>query len=178
MLISDAVSQDFIGNVDLKTKSVHFYVQRNSIFNTPKSIIPFESARLNEGDAFSLSSGIFTAPVNGIYHFQFSAVKGLHDTYLDIILQVNGANIALAYTHQPYSPGNIVVSLSASLRLAAGDKVNLFNLNNGGLHDSTVPRICNHGKVKPTIYRFLQVNGTKIALEYTHQSSSGFLASE
>ena len=137
MLISDAVSQDFIGNVDLKTKSVHFYVQRNSIFNTPKSIIPFELARLNEGDAFNLSSGIFTAPVNGIYHFQFSAVKGLHDTYLDIFLQVNGANIALAYTHQPYSPGNIVVSMSASLRLAAGDKVNLFNLNNGGLHDST-----------------------------------------
>jgi len=137
MLISVAVSQKFIGNVDLKTKSVHFYVQKNSFFNTPQSIIPFESARLNEGDAFSLLSGIFTAPVNGIYHFQFSAVKDLHEPYLDIILQVNGANIALAYTNQPFASAYVVVSLSASLRLAAGDKVNLFNLNSGGLHDST-----------------------------------------
>ena len=64
----------------------------------PKSIIPFELARLNEGDAFSLPSGIFTAPVNGIYHFQFSAVKPLPYMFLDVFLQVNGANIAPDYT--------------------------------------------------------------------------------
>ena len=121
------MSQEFIGNVDLKTKSVHFYVQRNSIFNTPKSNIPFELARLNEGDAFNLSSGIFTVPVNGIYHFQFSAVKSLPYKYLDIFLQVNGTNIALAYTIQSSSGTSTVISLSSSLRLAVSDRVNLFN---------------------------------------------------
>jgi len=137
MLISVSVSQEFIGNVDLKTKSVHFYVQRNSSFDNPKSIIPFELARLNEGDAFSLPSGIFTAPVNGIYHFQFSAVKAPPYNYLDIFLQVNGENIALAYTIQSSSGTSTVISLSSSLRLAVSDRVNLFNFNNGGFHDNT-----------------------------------------
>jgi len=109
----------------------------------PKSIIPFELARLNEGDAFSLPSGIFTAPVNGIYHFQFSAVKPLPYMFLDVFLQVNGANIALAYTYQPSSGSSDAISLSASLRLAASDRVNLFNLNNGGLIDTTDDH-CSH----------------------------------
>jgi len=107
-------------------------VQRNSPFNTSQSIIPFELARLNEGDAFDLSSGIFTAPGNGIYHFQFSAVKYLAYSYLDIFLQLNGANVALAYTSQSSTGSSEVISLSASLRLAAGDKVNLFNNGNAG----------------------------------------------
>ena len=135
-MISVAVSQVFIGNVDLKTKSVHYYVQRNSSFNAPRSIIPFQLARLNEGDAFNLSSGIFTVPVNGIYHFQFSAVKAPPYNHLDIFLQVNGENIALAYTLQSSSGSSTVISLSASLRLAASDRVNLFNFNNGGFHDN------------------------------------------
>ena len=120
----------------MRTKSVHFYVQRNSHFNTPGSVIPFELARLNEGEAFSLSSGIFTAPVKGIYHFQFSAVKSLPYKYLDIFLQVNGTNIALAYTHQPYSGSSDPIFLSVSLRLAASDRVNLFNSGEGGFHDN------------------------------------------
>ena len=121
-----------LGNVDLKTNNVHFYVQRNSSFNLTDAVIPFQFARLNEGGAFDLPSGLFTAPVKGIYHFDFSAVKSLSD-YLHISLQVNGANVGRVVTYTSATESNNVVSLSASLRLAAGDRVNVFNDYNGSL---------------------------------------------
>jgi len=96
--------------------------------------------RLNEGAAFNLSAGIFTVPVSGIYHFDFSATKSPTTTYLWVYLKVNGVTIGDAYTSQT-SNGvigeNHTVSLSASLRLVAGDRVNLSN-QNGVLDDANL----------------------------------------
>jgi len=76
------------------TVGVHFYVQRESNLGSVRDVIPFESAPVNEGNAFDLSSGIFTAPVNGYYYFQFSALRydpAEYDaTYLKIGLEMNG----------------------------------------------------------------------------------------
>jgi len=100
----------------------------------PDAVIPFELARLNEGNAFNLSFGIFTVPVPGIYYFDFSAVKSSNAAFLYIDLQVNGANVNQAYTGQIARGSADVVSLSASFRLAAGDRVNLLNVG-GALAD-------------------------------------------
>ena len=78
------VTETMIGNVDIKTKSVHFYVQRNSSFSNEETIISFEFARLNEGEAMNLTSGTFTAPVPGIYHFEFSAQKDGSHSFITI----------------------------------------------------------------------------------------------
>jgi len=139
-ILSIAVYQELVGNLDVKTKSVYFYAQRQSRFGTSNAVIPFDLAPLNEGGAFNLTSGFFTAPVKGIYHFQFSGVKASSPNYLIIFLRVNDITVASAYTDQSYTEPKIVgnygtVSLIASLRLEAGDRVALWNWNDGVLHD-------------------------------------------
>jgi len=94
------------------------------------AVIPFHSARLNEGGAFDLNSGFFTAPVPGIYHFEFFGIKDSSGISLYIYLQVNGANVGLAYAYDENLSDNVV--LSASLRLAADDRVNLYHVNEDG----------------------------------------------
>jgi hypothetical protein len=56
----------------VKSAPVHFYVTRNSTYNTKDTPIPFDLARVNEGNAMDLTSGKFTAPRPGIYFFSFT----------------------------------------------------------------------------------------------------------
>lgn len=85
---------------------------------------------------FNTPSGTFTAPLKGIYHFQLSAVKDPSASYLDISLQLNGRNVGRASCQQLTTTKRFdTVSLSASLRLAANDRVNLLNQVVGVLFD-------------------------------------------
>ena len=128
--------QESIGILDVKTKDVHFYVQRNSSFSKRHSVIPFELAWLNKGLAMNLTSGIFTAPVNGIYHFQFSGVKAESSDFLEIFIQVNGVNVGLAYTEDTnHTKAAFGISLTSSLRLKVNDRVNLIKYKSGTLYD-------------------------------------------
>ena len=132
------------------TVDVHFYVQRESNLGSVTSgVIPFEFAPVNEGNAFDLSSGIFTAPVNGYYHFQFSALRydsadEYDETYLKLAIEVNGGiidfsqkdliSLLVEYYHDLQNLFGTYksVSMSLPLLLNPGDKVNLINFGGGG----------------------------------------------
>ena len=67
-----------IGFVNVKSlpNGVHFYFQRKNELDKPdNAVIPFEKELLNEGEAMNMIRGTFTAPVPGIYHFQFQGEK-------------------------------------------------------------------------------------------------------
>ena len=135
--MSIVVQEELIGTVDIKTKNAHFYVQRNSEFGPGTAAVPFDVATVDEGNNFDLTSGIFTAPVSGLYHFQFVGVKSTTANHLDIILLLNGARVCVAFTSQPTAGTFESISLSASLRLVTGDKVNLYNWGTGVLADNS-----------------------------------------
>lgn len=125
--MTNTVSEKVIGNVEVKTKDVHFYVQRKSKLENGWDNMPFETELVNLGGAMSLTSGVFIAPVPGTYFFAFSAVKYDNPEHLTVSIQVNGKEYGRAHTEILSSGVQIksTVSLAASFFLKAGDKVNM-----------------------------------------------------
>ncbi len=106
---------------------------------TNKGILRFHLARLNIGSAMDLSTGIFTVPVNGVYHFEFSAVRdGVTESA--IYLEVNGVRVGSSLSQTTFSMiGNLLTGvLNASFRLKRGDRVNIakdqFNIYDNRFH--------------------------------------------
>jgi len=48
--------------------------------------------------AMSLADGVFSVPVVGIYHLEFSGLKDSSTAGIYVYLQVNGANVGISYT--------------------------------------------------------------------------------
>lgn len=78
-----------------------------------------------------LASGVFTVPVNGTYHFDFSGLTYNDLVYID--LMVNGELVGRSFQSLK---NHLSVTLSASLQLKVGDRVNLFKHHPGILYDA------------------------------------------
>ena len=122
--------QTWIGYVDVKSSPVYFFVQRNAtVFDATRTPIPFDVERLNVGGAMNLTSGIFTAPRDGIYSFSFSGLvffppSSSSRVYLHIYMYLNGSNIARGAadefgTSEQYE----TISFQSTFNLKAGDQI-------------------------------------------------------
>ncbi|XP_039474492.1 complement C1q tumor necrosis factor-related protein 3-like [Oreochromis aureus] len=101
-------------------------------FNTQITLI-FKHVVTNIGNAYNPQTGIFTAPVRGVYHFDWSLYEH-GNIAAGVVLFRNGENIFIVYEHQP--TGGVTASNAASLLLEVGDQVSVRLWANSRVYDS------------------------------------------
>ena len=127
----------------MKSLPVYFYAQKNAPHKVQGSRIPFELTRLNVGGAMNPSTGIFTAPRNGIYSFHFSGIAHYPPSssmsIVRVALMLNGDIIGRSASDTNDNAAYFTHSLHSTLELKTGDKVwlNLDYVQSGAYwHDS------------------------------------------
>uniref|UniRef100_A0AAZ1WVR3 C1q domain-containing protein n=1 Tax=Oreochromis aureus TaxID=47969 RepID=A0AAZ1WVR3_OREAU len=101
-------------------------------FTTETTLI-FEHVITNIGNAYNQSTGIFTAPVRGVYHFEFH-IFGTAGIRAGGSLFRNGDLICTAYEH-PKS-GSVSASNGVSLLLEVGDQVSVRLPIGSSIHEN------------------------------------------
>ena len=108
---------------------MYFYAQKNSSYGA-QGPIPFETAVVNTGDALDLKTGVFTAPVPGVYFFSFDAYSDSHEGRVH--LQKNGVTVGQSYD---YDHGYLSqLHLASILQLDAGDEIQV-NVHSGQIYE-------------------------------------------
>ncbi|KAK5848278.1 hypothetical protein PBY51_005906 [Eleginops maclovinus] len=100
---------------------------------TDKALI-FKRVFSNTGNGYDPNTGIFTAPVNGLYFLSFSTY-GYNTHVMGAILMKNGVSQISTYEY-PSSDGSDSGSNAVVLQLAAGDKVYMELWDNGRVFDN------------------------------------------
>jgi len=121
-----------VGYLDVKSSPIQFHVQRSNSFTDANKVIrPYDIELLNQGGGMNRTSGIFKAPVNGIYYFSFRGqihTKNLIDLN-NLQLRKNGSIVATSISS--FGMWH-VVSLECTIRLKKYDHVDVKKGPNEG----------------------------------------------
>lgn len=89
---------------------MHFFAANPGSLSGKVNRIQYRKVYVNVGGALNRHTGVFRAPVNGIYQFFFSTQVGTSGLKTDLWLVVNGYWVAVSHTH--VSVSNTVGNLS------------------------------------------------------------------
>ena len=118
----------------LSKPKVRFYAERNSGGHVEQDeVITFNQVNLNEGNAFSGSSGKFVAPAEGVYKFEFAAMTKRDKYSAEIYIYKNDQQHSRIYewNGERSVQANEHISHVWSMKLNKGDFVKLHMNFNG-----------------------------------------------
>ncbi|XP_059194642.1 uncharacterized protein LOC131975861 [Centropristis striata] len=96
----------------------------------------YRDVMTNVGGAYDAQTGVFTAPVRGVYYIRFTA-NGPTDFPKSAVLYKNGAEIQLIAHEQPSGAGSDTASNGAALLLEKGDKLKMVLWLNTQIWDNS-----------------------------------------
>jgi len=88
-------------------------------------VIIFSELILNEGNCYNKLNGRFTAPIEGVYQFNFSGMKINTAGYAAVYIRKGGANVIAGHSNDAYFSH---VSASLRVKLIVNDYVDVFNV--------------------------------------------------
>jgi len=111
--------------------------------NVENGVIRYNKERLNVGKAMDISTGVFTAPKTGIYHFSFTIMKeGFSLDIMVIYFRVNGNKIGASSIG--HTVAGAPATLHPTLKLKKGDRVDLWKDNQHGTLEYRSGEISHH----------------------------------
>lgn len=126
-----------INPIQVKNPYAFSYAVGAAATSSSAVLIKFSTQIFDTGSNYSSSSGLFTALVSGIYHFDITAWIGVSNSGVNAvqtILYKNGSNYRQIFYGN--SSGNTSTQLwcggSATIQLSAGDTIGVYNLNTYG----------------------------------------------
>ncbi|XP_049585354.1 complement C1q tumor necrosis factor-related protein 4 [Syngnathus scovelli] len=90
----------------------------------------------NVGGAYNAETGVFTAPVRGVYYIRFTA-NAPTDFTMSAVLYKNDAQIQLIVHEQPSGEGSDTASNGAALLLEKGDRLKMVLWHNTQIWDNS-----------------------------------------
>ncbi|XP_059205242.1 complement C1q-like protein 2 [Centropristis striata] len=103
-------------------------------FNTDTTL-KYSKVFTNIGDAYNPSTGFFTAPVRGVYYFQFT-MNGSRAGWMGVQVFKNNQMIMWNYEHKEGSDREFITN-SVVLELMAGDEIHLVLPSGYSLYDES-----------------------------------------
>ena len=106
-----------MGEIKTAECGIYFNVEKNSSYSSNQKVILYDVEWLNIGGAMNLTTGVFTAPVNGIYQFTVF-ISSSTQTFL----RVNKEKFATSYSsiHEHNIP------IVAIIKLEKNDQVDTW----------------------------------------------------
>lgn len=90
-------------------RQVHFFATYPASISGKVNRIKYTAVTVNVGRAFNRKTGVFRAPVKGIYQFYFSTQTGPSGAKTELWLVVNGYWVSVSHTHltRPSTVGSL-----------------------------------------------------------------------
>ncbi|KAK6178136.1 hypothetical protein SNE40_012957 [Patella caerulea] len=108
-------------------------VRANKSFLGPTAAIVFDEIIVNNGEAYDPYSGVFTAPVDGVYHFASTVLSGFNST-IETMLMVNGEEVGRMFSGAFLSRGSGTNNVLLNLKEDDEVSVNVFYGNGDYVH--------------------------------------------